>query len=80
MFSQTQEKKRKIKSTKLEVERVQQTLQKYNVCKEITSSPYANKMNNLEEMNKFLEMHNFPRTRKKQKILTDQSEVMKLKL
>ena len=37
-------------------------------------------MNNLEEMNKFLEMHNFSRTRKKQKMLTDQSEVMKLKL
>ena len=48
--------------------------------KEVTSSPYANKMNHLEEMNKFLDMHNFPRPRKKQKILTDQSEVMILKL
>ena len=38
-----------------------------------------NKMDNLEEMNKCLEMYSFPRlTRKKQKIQTDQLPIMKL--
>ena len=42
---------------------------------------YANKMDNLEEMDKFLEKHNFSNwTRKKYKILTDPSQVQKLKL
>ena len=48
-------------------------------CKD--SSIYANKMDNLEEMDKFLEKYNFPNwTRKKQKILTDPSQARKLKL
>ena len=42
---------------------------------------YANKMDNLEEMDKFLENYNFQNwTRKKQKIWTDQSQAQKLKL
>ena len=42
---------------------------------------YANKMDNLEEMDKFLEKYNFPKlNRKKQKILTDPSQAQKLKL
>ena len=42
---------------------------------------YANKMENLEEMDKFLERYNLPNwTRKKQKIWTNQSQVMKLRL
>ena len=42
---------------------------------------YANKMDNLEEMDKFLEKYNFPKlTRKKWKILTDSSQAQKLKL
>ena len=42
---------------------------------------HANKMDNLEEMDKFLEKYNFPNwTRKKQKILTDPSQARKLKL
>ena len=41
---------------------------------------YADKMDNLEEMDKFLEMHNLPRTRKKEKKRTDQSQALKLKL
>ena len=42
---------------------------------------YANKMDNLEEMDKFLEKYNFPKwNRKKQKILTDPSQAWKSKL
>ena len=42
---------------------------------------YANKMDNLEEMDKFLDKYNFPKlTRKKWKILTDPSKAQKLKL
>ena len=42
---------------------------------------YANKMDNLEEMEKFLEKYNFPKlNRKKQKILTEPSQAQKLKL
>ena len=40
---------------------------------------YANKMDNLEEIDKFLRKYNFP-TRKKWKILTDPSQARKLKL
>ena len=42
---------------------------------------YANKMDNVEEMDKFLEKYNFQNwTRKKQKILTETSQAGKLKL
>ena len=42
---------------------------------------YANKMDNLEEIDKFLEKYNFQSwTRKKWKILTDPSQAQKLKL
>ena len=42
---------------------------------------YASKMDNLEEMDKFLEKYNFPKlNRKKQKILTDPSQARKSKL
>ena len=42
---------------------------------------YANKMDNLEEMDKFLERYNLPRLNQEEwKIWTDQSQVMKLKL
>ena len=42
---------------------------------------YANKMDNLEEMDKFLEKYNFPKlNQERQKILTDPSQAWKLKL
>ena len=55
----TKNKERKIKSIKLEMkmERSQQTTQKYNYYQQL----YANKMDNVEEMDKFLEKYNFPK-------------------
>ena len=42
---------------------------------------YANKMDNLEEMDELFEKYNLPKlNRKKQKILTDPSQAWKLKL
>ena len=41
---------------------------------------YANEMDNLEEMDKFLERYNLPRLNQKEKILTDQPQVLTLKL
>ena len=41
---------------------------------------YANKMDNLEEMDKFLENYNFPKLNKEEiKILTEPSQAQKLK-
>ena len=53
----------KIKSIKLEMkmERSQQTTQKYKGSWDYYQQLYANKMNNLEEMDKFLEKYNFPK-------------------
>ena len=51
------------------------------IIREYYQQLYANKMDNEEEMDKFLEKYNFPKlTRKKQKILTDPSQARKLKL
>ena len=42
---------------------------------------YANKMENLEEMDEFLEKHNLPRLNQEEiENITDQSQALKLKL
>ena len=41
---------------------------------------YDNKMDNLEEMDKFLEKYNLPKPNQGQKILTDPSQAQKSKL
>ena len=45
----------------MKMERSQQTTQKYKDYKRILSAIYANKMDNLEEMDNFLEKYNFPK-------------------
>ena len=60
----SRKKGRGLKSIKLEMkkERLQLTPQKYKGSLETTASKlYANKMDNLEEMDKFLERFNLPR-------------------
>ena len=56
----------------------QHTIQR--IIRDYYQQLYANKMDNLEEMDKFLEKYNFPkRNKKKQIILTDPSKGRKLK-
>ena len=60
----------------MKMEKSQQTAQKYKgVIRDYYKQLYANKMDNLEEMDKFLEKYNFPKL--KQKILTDPSQAWK---
>ena len=42
-------------------ERLQQTMQKYNGLWDYYEQPYGNKMDNLEEMDRFLEKFNLTR-------------------
>ena len=42
-------------------ERLQQTMQKYKIIREYYAQPYGNKMDNLEEMDRFLGNFNLPR-------------------
>ena len=59
----SRKKERRIKSTKLEMkkERLQQTMQKYKIIREYYAQPYGNKIDNLEEMDRFLDKFNLPR-------------------
>ena len=43
------------------MEKSQQTIQKYKVIRDYYQQLYANKMETLEEMDKFLEKYNFPK-------------------
>ena len=63
-------KKRRIKSTKLEMkkERLQQTMQKYKRLWDYYEQLYGNKMDNLEEMDRFLEKFNLPRLNQEENI------------
>ena len=55
---------------------LQQVMQKYKGSYE---QPHANKMDNLEEMDKFLEKYSCPRLNEEEiKMWTNQSQVMKL--
>ena len=45
----------------MKMEKSQQTIQKYKVIRDYYQQLYANKMDNLEEMDKFLAKYNFPK-------------------
>ena len=45
----------------MKMERSQQTTQIQRIIRDYYQQLYANKMNNLEEMDKFLEKYNFPK-------------------
>ena len=52
-----------------------------SILRDYYKQPYANKMDNLEEMDKFLERHNLPRLNQEEiENMNRQSQVMKLKL
>ena len=51
------------------------------IVRDYYKQPYANKMDNLEEMGKFFKKYNLPNwTREKQKVSIDPSEEQKSKL
>ena len=65
----------------MKMERSQQTTQKYKGSWDNFQQLYANKMDNLEEMDKFLEKYNFPKLNQEEiETLKDPSQAQKLKL
>ena len=66
-------KNRRIKWTKLEMkkERLQQTLQKYKGLWDYYEQLYGNKVDNLEEMDRFLEKFNLPRLNQEMEIMNN---------
>ena len=49
----------------MEMEKSQETTQIQRIIREYCQQLYANKMDNLEEMDKFLEKYNFPKLNQK---------------
>ena len=65
----------------MKMEKSQQKTEIQRIIRDYYQQPNACKMDNLEEMDKFLEKYNFPKLNpKKQKILTDPSQAWKSKL
>ena len=66
----------------MKMERSQQTTQKYKgSLRDYYQQLYANKMDNVEEMDKCLEKYNFPNLNQEEiENLTDPSQAWKLKL
>ena len=65
----------------MKMERSQQTTQKYKGSRDNYQQLYANKTDNLEEMDKFLEKYNFLKLNQEEiEILIDPSQAWKLKL
>ena len=63
-------------------ERLQQTMQKYKgLLRDYYEQLYGNKMDNLEEMERFLEKFNLPRLNQEEiEIMNTQLQALKLKL
>ena len=70
----------KIRNEKAEV--AMETTEIQSITRDYYKQLYANKMNNLEEMNKFLEMNTLPKLNQEEieNMRKDQSQVTKLKL
>ena len=62
-------------------ERLQQTMQKYKIIREYYAQPYGNKIDNLEEMDRFLDKFNLPRLNQEEiEIMNNPITALKLKL
>ena len=65
----------------MKMEKSQQTTQMQRITRDYSQQLYANKMDNLEEMDKFLEKYSLPKWNQKEfKILTDPSQAWISKL
>ena len=65
----------------MKMKKLQQTTQIQMIIRDYYQQLYANKMDNLEEMDKFLEKYNFPKLNQEEmEMLTDLSQAWKLKL
>ena len=63
----------------MKMEKSQQTIQKYKVIRDYYQQLYANKMDNLEEMDKFLEKYNLPKLNQEQIKNLNKSQAQKSK-
>ena len=82
-FIKKQRKKAQINKIRNEKgEGARETTEIQSITRDYYKQLYANKMNNLEEMNKFLEMNTLPKLNQEEieNMRKDQSQVTKLKL